>query len=149
MNFFKELVFKSNVAKILNNFFKKEEVINEIGKEVLFKTQKNKNLPTYPCVFISIINNTNNTKYATPEDGQRYTDLIIQFEVFSKELPNYTKEDATTLVGEKLIEGFCTELSLVDVTLNQPMPNIDETISRRMIQISCTIDNYENKIYAK
>lgn len=146
--YFHKLDVKDTFKESLEEIFLDEEVYNELGTEVYIIGRRQKQLPTYPCIFIDFPQNSVNTRYSSSSEIQGYTNFTISFDIYSKDLNNYTQDDAVEKIAEILIDGLQKKYFNLTLTLDQPLPNLDETISREQVRFEGVYDNSNNSIYS-
>jgi len=145
---FNELDFMKAIKTDIEEIFAEDIIYNIIGKEVIVKTSINNTDTNFPCIFIRTFNCASAIRYSTVEQGQQFSDLTLEFDCYSKEFSDYTRDEAITFIKQTLIQGFCDKYPLINLTFDEFMPNLDILVARRIVRFTCTIDNRYNKIYS-
>ena len=146
--YFHKLQVKEAFRISLEDIFGKNEIYDELGTEVYIIARNKKQMPTFPCIFIDFPQNSTSSEYSTSSEIQGYTNFTVSFDIYSKDLKNYTQDDAVERIAEILIDGLQKKYFNLRLTLDQPLPNLDETISREQVRFEGVYDNAENAIYS-
>lgn len=146
--YFKELETKEAFKFDLEEIFSKADVYLDLGVEVYPIADGKKEKTTFPCIYIDISNSANASRYASSTEIQRYTDFTLTFDIYSKDLEKYTQDQAVAKIAEILINGIQRKYHSLILTLNQYLPNLDETVSRKQVRFEGTMDNKDNFIYS-
>lgn len=145
--YFKELESKDTFKKDLEEIFSNKDVYNELGTEVYIIANGKRENTTFPCIYIDFGPNSAAERHSSNTEIQHYTDFTLSFDIYSKELEKYTQDDAVIRISEILIHGIQRKYHSLLMTLNQPLPNLDSTVSRKQVRFEGTMDNKENFIY--
>ena len=146
--YFKELDVRNAFIDDAKAIFADNDVIDKLGTEVYIVSGTKKERTTFPCIYVDITNHSNAERYASNTEIQRYTDFTITFDIYSKELDQYNQDDAVIVISEILIEKIQNKYHSLILTLNQQLPNLDQTVSRKQVRFEATMDNEFNLIYS-
>lgn len=146
--YFHKLDVRDAFKKSLDKIFADKNIYDELGCEVYIVGRKKKSKPTFPCIFIDFPQNSTARQYSSSTEIQGYTSFTISFDIYSKELKNYTQDDAVARIAEILIDGLQKQYFNLQLTLDQPLPNLDDTISREQVRFEGVYDNANNQIYS-
>lgn len=145
--YFKSLEVKDTFKNVLEDIFIEDNVYADLGTEVFIISRRKKEKPTFPCIYIDT-NSSENTRYASSTSIHRMSDFTLIFDIYSKDLENYSQDDAVEKIAEVLTNGIQRKYHCLRQTLNQPLPNLDETVSRWQVRFEGTMDNSNNFIYS-
>lgn len=143
--YFKELEVRNAFKYDLYDIF--SDVYDELGTEVYIIAGQKKEKTTFPCIYIDITTSSTAERYSSNTEIQHFTDFTITFDIYSKELEKYNQDDAVIKISEILINGLQRKYHSLVLTLNQPLPNLDTTVSRKQVRFEGVMDNKENCIY--
>jgi len=144
---FNELNFIKVIKADIQAIFSTTAIYDVIGNEVNVYTSVNESTTSFPCIFARVLNNSSASRYATAEQGQQFSDITIEFDCYSVEFSDYTKDEAIIYISQELIQGFANKYPLAQMTFNQFMPNLDNLVARKTVRFNCTINNGTNYIY--
>lgn len=145
--YFKELDVRNTFKQDLEDIFLTDEVFDDLGTKVYIITE-NKQATTFPCILVSVSGNSNATNYASNTEIQRFTNFTLSFDIYSKELETYSQDDAVIKIAEILVHGIQQKYHSLIMTLNQPLPNLDASVSRKQVRFEGVMDNMNNTIYS-
>lgn len=146
--YFKELGVRDTFKKDLEDIFSEPEIYNELGEEVYIIGSGKQESTTFPCIYVDITNSSNSTRYSSNTEVQRLTNFTVSFDIFSKDIERYNQDDAVIKIAEILIHGIQKKYHSLVMTLNQPLPNLDSTVSRKQVRFEGIMDNKNNFIYS-
>ena len=115
-------------------------------KVVKFNNNTSSQFPLITC----ILSNNTDTDHCTNDKLERYEAFYFTIEIYTK---NKTKGanivTASEVISEELsrltMEFFGHKLNMKK-TLNKPIPNLDTSILRRILQYQCEIGNIRGNI---
>lgn len=146
--YFKELDVRDTFKQDLEDIFSDPEVYNELDAEVYIIASGRKDSTTFPCIYIDIINSSVAQPYSSNTEIQMFTNFTVSFDIYSKNLEKYNQDDAVIRIAEILVKCIQKKYHSLLMTLNQPLPNIDPTVSRKQVRFEGVIDNKDNFIYS-
>lgn len=146
--YFKELDVRDTFKNDLEDIFLTDEVYTELGTEVYIITGGKQELTTFPCIFVDITNSSVTTRYSSNTEIQRLSNFTISFDIYSKDLDKYNQDDAVIKIAEILVDGIQKKYHSLVMTLNQALPNLDTTVSRKQVRFEGVMDNKSNFIYS-
>lgn len=136
--------FKQDVDSI----FSVSAVFNELKTEVYTLSGVNQQPTSFPCIYIDITDSSINNSYSSSTQIQRYTNFVVTFDIYSKDLKKLNQDDAVATISEYLISGLQKKYHSLRMTLNRPLPNLDITVSRWQVRFEGTMDNENYNIYS-
>lgn len=145
--YFHTLEVKDTFKRDLEEIFQQQDNYDDLGTEVYIIARAKKEKTTFPCIFIDAYSNQN-TSYDSSTSIHRMSDFTLTFDIYSKDLTNYNQEDAVERIAEILTYGIQNKYKCLRQTLNQPVPNLDTTVSRWQVRFEGVIDNENNVIYS-
>lgn len=148
--YFQENEILQTLESDLTEIFSTEEAISLFGTQVDVRSEYDdisEDL-TFPCVLISFDTSSAVDIRATSSQPQQFTEFVLVFEVFSKGINDYTPTVATRLVSEYLIKNIQQKYSLLRMTSNRYLPNIDDSVSRKQVTFMGVINNETHMIYS-
>lgn len=146
--YFKELEVRDTFKNDLEDIFLTDEVYEELGTEVYIIASGKQQATTFPCIYIDIIGSSTSSQYSTNTEIQGYTNFTVSFDIYSKDLEKYNQEEAVIRISEILINGLQNKYHCLIMTLNQQLPNLDSTVSRKQVRFEGVMDNRDNLIYS-
>lgn len=146
--YFHELEVRKAFKHDLEMIFSDYDVYEELGAEVYIIADSKQEKTTFPCIYVDISNSSVNRAYSSNTEIQHFTDFTVAFDIYSKELDNFSQDEAVVRIGEILINGLQRKYHSLTMTLNQWLPNLDSSISRKQIRFEGVMDNKENFIYS-
>lgn len=145
--YFKELDIRNAFRKDVEEIFADNDVIDKLGTDVYVVSGTKKEKTTFPCIYVDVTNSSVAERHSSNTEIQHYTDFTITFDIYSKELDQYNQDDAVIVISEILIEKIQNKYHSLIITLNQQLPNLDQTVSRKQVRFEGVMDNKENFIY--
>ncbi len=136
--------FRADAEEIFSN----EQIYEELGCEVYVLAGSNKKSTSFPCIYTEITNAPTASEHSSNTEIQRFTDFTLTFDIYSKDLEAYNQDDAVVRLSEILVQNLQKKYHSLTVTLNQPLPNMDQTVSRWQVRFRGTFDNGNNFIYS-
>lgn len=148
--YFKETDFIDTIEKDVTEIFSSEEAISLFDTQIYVSSDFDaiSDSLIFPCVFIDIESSSANLTHAVASQAQQYSDFILTFEIYSKQVKDITPAKATKLIAEFLIKNLQQKYNLFVLSSNRPLPNLDITISRRMVSFRGTINNQTFMVYS-
>lgn len=146
--YFKELGVRDAFKQDLEDIFSEPEIYNELGTEVYIIGSGKQELTTFPCVYVDIPNSSVAPRYSSNTEIQRLTTFTVSFDIYSKDIEKYNQDDAVIRIAEILIHGIQKKYHSLTMTLNQALPNLDATVSRKQVRFEGVMDNKNNFIYS-
>ena len=149
------LYFQENdIIQTLENdlieIFSVDEAVEKFGTQVDIRSEYDdisEDL-TFPCILISFDDSSAVDDRATSSQPQQFTSFVFVFEIYSKGIKEYTPTVATRLVSEYLIQKLQQKYSLLRMTSNRSLPNIDDSVSRKQVTFMGVINNETHMIYS-
>ena len=134
----------------LNEIFSTEEAIELFGSTIEIRSEYDdiSNDLSFPCILISFDDFGTADEYSTSEQVQQFTSFVLLFEIFAKGIKELTPTATIRLISEYLTKHFQQKYKLLVMSSNRPLPNIDDTIARRQITFTGTINNANHMIYS-
>ena len=146
--YFHKSDIRDTFRKDLEEIFGTQEIYDKLGAEVYIVKQDKKQKTTFPCIYIDFPQVSANTRYSSSSAIQGYTNFTISFDIYSKDLKNIGQDDAVEQIAEILIDGLQRKYFNLTLAMDQPLPNLDETVSREQVRFSGVYDNAKNAIYS-
>ena len=103
---------------------------------------------SFPCILISFDDFGTAETYSTSEQVQQFTSFVLLFEIYAKGIDDKTPTATIRLISEYLTRKFQEKYNLLIMSSNRPLPNIDDTIARRQITFTGTLNNQNHMIYS-
>ena len=149
------LYFQENdIIQTLENdlieIFSVDEAVEKFGTQVDIRSEYDdisEDL-TFPCILISFDDSSAVDDKSTSSQPQQFTSFVLVFEIYSKGIKEYTPTVATRLVSEYLIQKLQQKYSLLRMTSNRSLPNIDDSVSRKQVTFMGVINNETHMIYS-
>lgn len=136
--------FKNDIEEIFAN----TDIYSVLKTEVYTLSGVNQQPTSFPCIYIDITDSNANTRYSSSTQIQRYTDFVLTFDIYSKDLKKLNQDDSVATISEILISELQKKYHSLRMTLNRPLPNLDQTVSRWQVRFEGTMDNETNNIYS-
>ena len=146
--YFKELGVRDTFKQDLEEIFSETEIYDELGTEVYIISSGKQESTTFPCIYVDITNSSTAPRYSSNTEIQRLTTFTVSFDIYSKDLEKYNQDDAVIKIAEILIQGIQKKYHSLIMTLNQALPNLDSTVSRKQVRFEGVMDNKNNFIYS-
>lgn len=146
--YFKELDVRETFKQDLEDIFLTDEVYEELGTEVYIIASGRHDQTTFPCIYIDITNSSTAPAYSSNTEIQGYSNFTVSFDIYSKDMEKYKQDDAVIRIAEILINGIQKKYHSLILTLNQQLPNLDNTVSRKQVRFEGVMDNRSNFIYS-
>lgn len=146
--YFHTLDVRNAFGADIEEIFSNEDIYDELGTEIYVISSPRQDSTTFPCIYVDIINPTTSTQYSSNTEIQGYSNFTVSFDIYSKELETYNKDDAVMRISEYLINGIQKKYHCLTLSLNQALPNIDATVSRWQVRFTGVMDNRDNLIYS-
>lgn len=146
--YFHKIDVKNNFKKVVEDIFNNEDIYNDLKTDVYVIANKKQDRTSFPCIFIDIMSVSSVERMNTSTSIQRFSDFTISFDIYSKTLKKYAQDDAATKIAEYLIDGIQKTYNCLVLEMQQPLPNLDRTVSREQVRFSGTLDNLDNNIYS-
>lgn len=148
--YFQENEILQTLESDLTEIFSTDEAVSLFGTQVDIRSEYDdisEDL-TFPCILISFDDSSAVDERATSSQPQQFTSFVLAFEIFSKAIKEYTPTVATRLVSEYLIQKVQQKYSLLRITANRYLPNIDDSVARKQITFMGVINNETHMIYS-
>lgn len=146
--YFHKIDVKDNFKKVVEDIFADEDIYNDLKTDVYVIANKKQERTSFPCIYIDVISVSNADRMNSSTSIQRYSDFTISFDIYSKTLKKYAQDDAVTRMAEYLVSGIQKKYNCLVLEMQQPLPNLDRTVSREQVRFSGTLDNLDNNIYS-
>ena len=146
--YFHTLEVRDAFRQDIETIFSDSDVYRDLGCEVYVLSGSNKKSTSFPCIYTDITNAPTASEHSSNTEIQRFTSFTLTFDIYSKDLDSYDQDDAVTHISEILVEKLQNKYQSLTLTLNQPLPNMDQTVSRWQVRFRGMYDNSNNFIYS-
>lgn len=146
--YFHELEVRDAFRKDVEQIFSNREIKKQLGASIYVISGTKKEDTTFPCIYVDILLPSVAEEYSSNTEIQHFTNFTISFDIYSKELDKYNQGDAVIAISQILINGIQRKYHSLTMTFNQPLPNLDQTVSRKQVRFRGVMDNKENFIYS-
>ena len=115
------------------------------GKKIAFSEENFGEPPSYPCIYIDIIDAIERVDLHDSSHKENFTQFEFEVECYNQATKDLTKTKLGRMINVRLKEVL-EDLFNPVITENRELPSQDETIYRRIISGRSTIDN-KNKVF--